>query len=207
MSRYLSPKYLRRLIFDYRSINAGFTSLRGVLPSAVPTDSKAVVLQKAVAHIMTLESRLRKARAGAGIQGPSGSPLASSWKDSDLDMGDGTPYDDKSNLRSVGSAGTGSPGGMSDYDDVEGGVRGESSEQSSPVTREGLELESEEETPTHSLRDKSGRGPEEEMQGAAGAGPGAGRGGGRMGEMRVKREEDWDRSGHIGLGESYERGG
>lgn len=40
---------------DGRSINSGFTELRAVLPSALPTDSKAVILRKALARIQQLE--------------------------------------------------------------------------------------------------------------------------------------------------------
>nr|ODN96122.1 hypothetical protein L204_03813 [Cryptococcus depauperatus CBS 7855] len=42
------------------SINLGFQSLRGSIPSSLPTDSKAVVLRKAVAHIGFLEDLLRQ---------------------------------------------------------------------------------------------------------------------------------------------------
>ena len=40
---------------DDRSINSGFASLRQALPTCHPTDSKAVVLRKAVARIEQLE--------------------------------------------------------------------------------------------------------------------------------------------------------
>lgn len=42
-----------------RSINTGFQALRKVVPSASPTDSKAVILRKAAAHIAQLETLLR----------------------------------------------------------------------------------------------------------------------------------------------------
>ncbi|WVN89660.1 uncharacterized protein L203_104890 [Cryptococcus depauperatus CBS 7841] len=45
---------------DKMSINLGFQSLRGSIPSSLPTDSKAVVLRKAVAHIGFLEDLLRQ---------------------------------------------------------------------------------------------------------------------------------------------------
>lgn len=44
-----------------RSINTGFQSLRTALPSSIPTDSKAIILRKAVSHITHLEALLRKA--------------------------------------------------------------------------------------------------------------------------------------------------
>lgn len=43
-----------------RSINTGFKALRTTLPSSVPTDSKAIVLRKAVSHILHLEDLLRQ---------------------------------------------------------------------------------------------------------------------------------------------------
>lgn len=45
---------------DIRSINTGFQSLRNALPSAIPTDSKAIILRKAVSHIKQLEDAMRK---------------------------------------------------------------------------------------------------------------------------------------------------
>ncbi|BEJ16428.1 hypothetical protein CspHIS471_0510330 [Cutaneotrichosporon sp. HIS471] len=42
------------------SINTGFQSLRNALPSAIPTDSKAIILRKAVSHIKQLEEAMRK---------------------------------------------------------------------------------------------------------------------------------------------------
>lgn len=44
-----------------RSINTGFQALRVALPSAIPTDSKAIILRKAVSHITRLEALLAKA--------------------------------------------------------------------------------------------------------------------------------------------------
>lgn len=49
---------LQRLT-NHRSINTGFQALRKVVPSASPTDSKAVILRKAAAHIAQLETLLR----------------------------------------------------------------------------------------------------------------------------------------------------
>lgn len=45
----------------HRSINTGFQALRVALPSAIPTDSKAIILRKAVSHITRLEALLHKA--------------------------------------------------------------------------------------------------------------------------------------------------
>lgn len=45
---------------DRRSINTGFQSLRNALPSAIPTDSKAIILRKAVSHIKHMEDAMRK---------------------------------------------------------------------------------------------------------------------------------------------------
>ncbi|ORX41133.1 hypothetical protein BD324DRAFT_43755 [Kockovaella imperatae] len=97
------------------SINSGFTSLRSVLPNSIPTDSKAVVLRKAVAHIMSLENRLRKVGGygppggggggGGGGMSSHGSPLASSWKFSSMEMdtpSGGTSYDDKVGMGGMG---------------------------------------------------------------------------------------------------------
>ncbi|WRT70587.1 uncharacterized protein IL334_007585 [Kwoniella shivajii] len=42
------------------SINSGFQALRQALPSSLPTDSKAIILRKAVAHITHLESIVRR---------------------------------------------------------------------------------------------------------------------------------------------------
>ncbi|WVR08507.1 hypothetical protein IAU60_005562 [Kwoniella sp. DSM 27419] len=48
------------------SINTGFQALRVALPSSLPTDSKAIILRKAVAHITHLENILR----GSGVAYP-----------------------------------------------------------------------------------------------------------------------------------------
>ncbi|KAK4688636.1 hypothetical protein P7C73_g1482, partial [Tremellales sp. Uapishka_1] len=56
------------------SINKGFQTLRDALPSAIPTDSKAIVLRKAVTHIQQLESLL--AKAGLMYPGSSGQRTA-----------------------------------------------------------------------------------------------------------------------------------
>jgi hypothetical protein len=61
-----------------RSINTGFQALRKVVPSASPTDSKAVILRKAAAHIAHLETLLR-----TGDQ-PSGRPQALSLEQDEL---------------------------------------------------------------------------------------------------------------------------
>lgn len=42
-----------------RSINSGFQALRKVVPSSSPTDSKAVILRKAAAHIAHLDAIIR----------------------------------------------------------------------------------------------------------------------------------------------------
>ncbi|KAK1922990.1 hypothetical protein DB88DRAFT_511561 [Papiliotrema laurentii] len=74
------------------SINTGFAALRTALPNSVPTDSKAIILRKAVSHISHLESLLRK----AGINSSSGSAAPvltpSSW-DEDGDRVDGVEGD------------------------------------------------------------------------------------------------------------------
>ncbi|WVF67987.1 hypothetical protein IAT40_002749 [Kwoniella sp. CBS 6097] len=60
------------------SINSGFQALRASLPSSLPTDSKAVVLRKAVAHIAHLETVLR--RSGVSYsQSPPGH-VAEPWE-------------------------------------------------------------------------------------------------------------------------------
>ncbi|OCF31743.1 hypothetical protein I316_06550 [Kwoniella heveanensis BCC8398] len=60
------------------SINSGFQALRASLPSSLPTDSKAIVLRKAVAHIAHLESVLR--RSGVNYsQSPPGQ-VAEPWE-------------------------------------------------------------------------------------------------------------------------------
>lgn len=46
---------------DNRSINTGFQNLRNAIPFSIATDSKAVVLRKATAHIQHLEFLLRRA--------------------------------------------------------------------------------------------------------------------------------------------------
>ncbi|CAD6580547.1 MAG: hypothetical protein TREMPRED_002774 [Tremellales sp. Tagirdzhanova-0007] len=64
------------------SINSGFAALRVALPSAISTDSKAIILRKAVAHITHLEGLLRE--AGIGYAGPS---AREEWvEDEDMDM-------------------------------------------------------------------------------------------------------------------------
>ena len=47
-----------------RSINTGFVGLRQVVPSASITDSKAVILRKAAAHIKQLEAMLSNRQTG-----------------------------------------------------------------------------------------------------------------------------------------------
>ncbi|WWC92184.1 uncharacterized protein L201_007138 [Kwoniella dendrophila CBS 6074] len=42
------------------SINSGFQALRQALPSSLPTDSKAIILRKAVSHITYLEDLVRR---------------------------------------------------------------------------------------------------------------------------------------------------
>ncbi|WWC65148.1 uncharacterized protein I303_107762 [Kwoniella dejecticola CBS 10117] len=42
------------------SINSGFQALRQALPSSLPTDSKAIILRKAVSHIAHLENIVRR---------------------------------------------------------------------------------------------------------------------------------------------------
>lgn len=43
-----------------RSINSGFQALRAALPTSLTTDSKAVILRKAVSRISYLEGLLQK---------------------------------------------------------------------------------------------------------------------------------------------------
>lgn len=43
-----------------RSINSGFQALRATLPTSLTTDSKAVILRKAVSRISYLEGLLQK---------------------------------------------------------------------------------------------------------------------------------------------------
>lgn len=52
---------------DVRSINTGFVGLRQVVPSASITDSKAVILRKAAAHIKQLESMLANRQTSGRI--------------------------------------------------------------------------------------------------------------------------------------------
>jgi hypothetical protein len=60
---------------SFRSINSGFQALRNALPSSIPTDSKAIILRKAVSHIQQLEGLLRR----AGIEPI---PSGAEWGDS-----------------------------------------------------------------------------------------------------------------------------
>jgi len=53
-----------------RSINTGFVGLRQVVPSASITDSKAVILRKAAAHIKQLEAMLSNRQKGGRISSP-----------------------------------------------------------------------------------------------------------------------------------------
>jgi hypothetical protein len=88
-----------------RSINSGFQSLRNALPGALPTDSKAIILRKAVEHIKHIEGMLHKAgvnpntnAGGSATSGGSGPALTpSSWDEDgeegrgDVDMEDREP--------------------------------------------------------------------------------------------------------------------
>lgn len=94
---------------DDRSINSGFNALRSALPNSIPTDSKAIVLRKAVTHITQLENLLRK--AGIAVTGPnnnsgSGSVLTpASWDDdgaADLDGGEVDGDDDDVEMEADG---------------------------------------------------------------------------------------------------------
>ena len=55
------------ILMKHRSIRVGFDSLRQVVPSASDTDSKASILNKAVGHIVHLESLLQEIRRSQGI--------------------------------------------------------------------------------------------------------------------------------------------
>ena len=82
-----------------RSINSGFNALRTALPNSIPTDSKAIVLRKAVSHIGHLESLLRKSginMAGAHNSSSGGSVLTpASWdEEGGAELGEGEGDDD-----------------------------------------------------------------------------------------------------------------
>ena len=176
-----------------RSINSGFTALRGVLPSSIPTDSKAVVLRKAVAHIVALESRLRKAGVNVGTTGArSGSPLAPSWKEYEMDEEGSTPYDEKareSEGRTSGEPSPYKPSSRSRSDQEEREEVDSEQESGSEAGTEDVEMKEVKEKD----RETSWRGPPP-------------RSGGRGDRVVVKRER-WDEREHLGLGESFERGG
>ena len=55
------------ILMKHRSIRVGLDSLRQVVPSASDTDSKASILNKAVGHIVHLESLLQEIRRSQGI--------------------------------------------------------------------------------------------------------------------------------------------
>ena len=75
---------------DFRSINSGFAALRAALPMSTPTDSKAVVLRKAVAHVNHLETLLN--HAGIGYSAPAS---RDEWEAEDATMeGDDRVGDD-----------------------------------------------------------------------------------------------------------------
>lgn len=60
-----------------RSINSGFQALREALPTSLSTDSKAVILRKAVSRISYLEGLLQKNNISFS---DAGSSSAGSWE-------------------------------------------------------------------------------------------------------------------------------
>ncbi|KAK8850433.1 hypothetical protein IAR55_004351 [Kwoniella newhampshirensis] len=67
------------------SINTGFQALRTTLPSALPTDSKAIILRKAVAHITHLEMILRRSGVSYSNSPPGGMTGGEMWGEADRD--------------------------------------------------------------------------------------------------------------------------